>query len=208
MGLLILLILAGAAFVAIWRLARLDRAKLQFLASALLLACAGYAWQGSPGRPGSPQAAAQRPPAPETAFAALRKDMFGQFDRADWWLGLAESRLRRGETREAAGVIRSGIRANPRNATLWTGYGDVLVLHSNGILSPAADLAFRRAVSLAPKHPGPMIFYGIALAQNGRFEEAERLWRQALALTPAGAAWRQGLERQIEAVRQARARSR
>jgi cytochrome c-type biogenesis protein CcmH/NrfG len=208
MGLIALLVLALASFAAIWRFGTLDRAGLQLLAAAMLLAGAGYAWQGSPGLPGSPRAAAERPPLPETAFATLRKDMFGQFDRADWWLGLAEARLRSGNTREAAGVIRSGIRANPRNATLWTGYADVLVLHSGGALSPAADLAFRRAVSLAPRHPGPRIFHGIALAQNGRFEEAELRWRQALALSPPNAAWREGLERQIEMVRQARAQGR
>jgi cytochrome c-type biogenesis protein CcmH/NrfG len=205
MGLLIILLLALAAFAAIWRFARLDRAGAQLLASALLLACAGYAWQGSPGVGGSPQAAAERPPVPETAFATLRKDMFGQFDNADRWLTLSEPYLSRGDTREGAGLIRSAIRAHPDNAILWTGYGDALVLHGNGVLSPAADLAFRRAVSLAPKHPGPRIFHGIALAQNGRFEEAELRWRQALALSPAAAPWREGLEQQIEMVRQARA---
>ena len=105
-------------------------------------------------------------------------------------------------------MIRSAIRAHPYNSILWTGYGDALVLHGNGVLGPAADLAFRRAVSLAPKHPGPRIFYGIALAQNGRLEEAERRWREALALSPATAPWREGLERQIEAVAEARAAQR
>jgi cytochrome c-type biogenesis protein CcmH len=208
MGWLLLLLLAAAAFGAVWRLGRLDRAGAQFLASALLLACAGYAWQGSPGRSGSPQAAAQRPAPPETAFAILRKDMFGQFDSADRWLTMAERYLARGDTRQGAGLIRSALRAHPRNAILWTGYGDALVLHGNGVLSPAADLAFRRAVSLAPRHPGPRIFYGIALAQNGRFEEAELSWRQALALSPADSPWREGLERQIEMVGQARAQQR
>ncbi|MGA9580528.1 MAG: cytochrome C biogenesis protein [Allosphingosinicella sp.] len=208
MGLLPLLILALAAFAAIRRFGGLDRAGSQLLAAALLLACAGYAWQGSPGRSGSPRAAAQRQPAPETAFALLRKDMFGRFDTADRWLMIAERYHGRGDTRQAAGVIRSAIRAHPVNATLWTGYADALVLHGDGMLSPAADLAFRRAVSLAPKHPGPRIFHGIALAQNGRFEEAELRWRQALALSPADAPWREGLERQIEMVGQARAQQR
>lgn len=208
MGLAVLLLLALAAFAAIWRLARLDRSGLQLVASALLLAGAGYAWQGSPGLGGSPQAAAERPPVPETAFAALRKDMFGRFDNADRWLTMSERYLSRGETRQAAGLIRSAIRAHPENAILWTGYGDALVLHGNGVLSPAADLAFRRAVSLAPKHPGPRIFHGVALAQNGRLEEAELRWRQALALSPADAPWREGLERQIEMAREARAQQR
>lgn len=205
MGWLLLILLALAAFAAIWRLGRLDRSGLQLLASALLLALAGYSWQGSPGLAGSPRGAAERPPAPETAFASLRRDMFGSFDTADRWLSIAEGRLRLGETREAAGTIRSAIRAHPRNAVLWTGYADALVLHGNGLLSPAADLAFRRAISLAPTHPGPRIFYGIALAQNGRLEEAELRWRQALALSPADSAWRPGLEQQIESVRRARA---
>lgn len=208
MALALLLILALAAFVAIWRFARLDRAGVQFLASALLLACAGYAWQGSPGLAGSPRAEAARPPLPQTAFAALRKDMFGQFDSADRWLGMAERYIERGDTRQGAGLIRSALRANPNNAILWTGYGDALVLHGNGVLGPAADLAFRRAVGLAPRHPGPRIFYGIALAQNGRFDEAEARWREALALSPADAPWREGLERQIEMVREARAQQR
>ncbi|HYJ82673.1 MAG TPA: tetratricopeptide repeat protein [Allosphingosinicella sp.] len=208
MGWLVLLLLVAGAFVAIWCFARLDRAGAQLLAAALLLACAGYAWQGSPGRPGSPQAAAERPPLPETAFATLRKDMFGQFDSADRWLSMSERYLARGDTRQAAGLIRSAIRAHPDNAILWTGYGDVLVLHGNGLLSPAADLAFRRAVSLAPKHPGPRIFHGIALAQNGRLEEAELSWRQALALSPPDSPWREGLERQIEMAGQARAQGR
>jgi cytochrome c-type biogenesis protein CcmH/NrfG len=208
MGLLLLLVLALASFAAIWRFAGLDRAGAQFVAAGLLLACAGYAWQGSPGLAGSSRAAAQRPPVPETAFGTLRKDMFGQFDRADWWLSLSEGYLRRGDTRQAAGAIHSAIRANPGNATLWVGYGDALMLHGGGVLSPAADLAFRRAVWLAPKHPGPRLFYGIALAQNGRLEEAELAWRQALALSPARAPWREVLERQIELVAQARAAKR
>jgi cytochrome c-type biogenesis protein CcmH/NrfG len=208
MGWLILVLLALAALGAIWRFARLDRAGAQFLASALLLACAGYAWQGSPGRAGSPRIATDRPPVPKTAFMALRRDMFGSFDTADRWLTIAEGRLGRGNTREAAGAIRSAIRAHPENSILWTGYGDALVLHGDGVLSPAADLAFRRAVSLAPKQPGPRLFYGIALAQNGRLEEAELRWRQALALSPAGAPWRESLQRQIEAVAQARAQRR
>jgi cytochrome c-type biogenesis protein CcmH/NrfG len=141
---------------------------------------------------------------PQTPFFAFRREMFGAFDAADAWLIIAEGRLKRGDTRSAAGVIRAALRARPQNAILWTGYGETLVIHGEGVLTPAADLAFRRAMGLAPGHPGPPLFYGIALAQNGRLDEAELRWRQALALTPPTAPWRQGLERQIEMVEQAR----
>lgn len=206
MGWLILLLLALAAFAAIWRFARLDRAGLQLLAAVLLLALAGYAWQGRPALEGSPARAAQRPPAPQTAFAAMRREVFGRFDAADAWLTVSEALLRSGDTAGAAGAIRSALRARPNNAILWTGYGNALALHAGGMLTPAADLAFRRGIGLAPRHPGPRLFYGVALAQNGRLDEARTAWRQALALAPANAGWREPLEQQLALLDQAPAR--
>ena len=208
MGWLWLLLLALAAFAAVWRFGRLDRAGLQLLAAALLLALAGYAWQGRPGLAGSPKPLSAREPIPETAFTLLRRDLFGRFDAADAWLTLAEARWARGDTAEAAGAIRAGLRQRPRNAILWTAYGEALVLHGNGLLSPAADLAFRRAAGLAPEHPGPLLFHGLALARNGRLDEAGQAWRRALALTPPTAPWREGLERQLQLLDQAKAAGR
>jgi cytochrome c-type biogenesis protein CcmH/NrfG len=208
MGWLIVLVLALAAFAAIWRYASLDRAGVQFLAAALLLALAGYAWLGSPGLAGSPRRAAERPAPPQTVFSATRRDIFGGFDRVDNWLTLSEALARGGDTAGAAGIVRSALRKYPDNAVLWTGYGDALTSHGGGLLSPAADLAFRRGISLAPRHPGPRIFYGLALAQNGRLEEAGVAWRQALALSPADSKWREGLEQQLRMLEEARAAGR
>ena len=203
MGWIIILMMSLAAIAGLWRFGRLERGPLQFLLSGILLALAGYAWQGAPdfsGRPKSRAATANLPPTP---FASLRRGIFGSFDRADHWLVMAESYQREGNSGDGARIIRSAIRANPRNATLWTGYGNALVLHGGG-LNPAADLAFRRALSLAPRHPGPSLFYGIALFENGRFAEAEQAWRKALALAPAGAEWRPGLEQQLRLIEDAR----
>jgi cytochrome c-type biogenesis protein CcmH/NrfG len=71
-------------------------------------------------------------------------------------------------------------------------------------MTPAAQLAFQRAAEIAPDHPAPKFFYGLALAQGGRFEEAERIWRDLLATAPPGA-WRTAIERQLQALQQARA---
>ena len=79
------------------------------------------------------------------------------------------------------------------------------MLHGGGAISPAADLAFRRAIVLAPKHPAPRLFYGMALLTGGRFAEAERVWRETLALAPPNAGYRAGLEQQLAAIAQARA---
>ncbi|MEO7826388.1 MAG: tetratricopeptide repeat protein [Allosphingosinicella sp.] len=205
MGLAVLVLLAAAAAVGIWRFARLDRAGLQFLASALLLACAGYAWQGSPGQSGSPKRPPETQDLPETAFASMRKDMLGRFDTADRWLTVAEGFQRRGDTRGAAAVIRSALREHPDNAILWVGYGNALVVHSGGLMTPAAQLAFERAAALAPDHPAPRFFFGLALAQSGRLDEAQKIWSDLAATAPADAPWRAQLEAQLRMLEQARA---
>ena len=58
------------------------------------------------------------------------------------------------------------------------------------MMTPAAQLAFQRAARIAPDHPGPPFFYGLALAQGGNYAEAERIWRQLLASAPESANYR------------------
>lgn len=205
MGWIVLLALALAAFAAVWRFGRLDIAGLQLLAAALLLALAGYAWQGRPGLGGSPKAPPATEEVPDSTFTEMRGDMLGRFDTADRWLTIAETFQRRGDTRGGAGVIRSALRAHPENAILWIGYGNALVIHSGGLITPAAQLAFDRAAQLAPDHPAPRFFFGLALAQSGRLDEAERVWRDLLATAPPDAGWRAGVEAQLEQLEQARA---
>lgn len=208
MGWLVLLVLALAAFVAIWRFGRLDTAGLQLLAAALLLALAGYAWQGRPDLSGSPKAPPESQEVPESDFAKMRQDMLGRFDTADRWLTIAEGFQRRGDTRGGAGLIRSALREHPDNAILWIGYGNALVIHAGGLITPAANLAFEKAAQLAPEHPAPRFFYGLAQAQAGRLDEAERTWRALLATAPPDAPWRAQVEQQLMALEQAKATGR
>jgi cytochrome c-type biogenesis protein CcmH len=206
-GWLIVLILALAVLGALWRFASLDRTALQFVASALLIAMAGYAWQGSPGLAGSPKRPPQRQRLPDSEFASIRQDLLGRFDTADRWLTIAESYQRNGNSRDAAGVIRAGLRAHPDDADLWVGLGNALVVHADGMMNPAAQLAFQRAARIAPDHPGPKFFYGLALAQGGRLDEAERVWRDLLATAPPSAAWRGAIEERLQMLAEVRAMS-
>ena len=206
-GWIVIVVLAAMALLALWRLAKLDRTGLQLVASALLLAMAGYAWQGRPdlaGRPTKPPAEAALD-LPDNGLPELRRQMFGRFNTSDRWLILADSYQRRGDTRSAVGAARSGIKAHPSNATLWVGLGNALIAHSGGMLTPAAELAYRRSIALAPNHPGPKFFFGLALAQNGKLDAGERLWTEALAQAPPGAEYRPVLEGQLELLREARA---
>jgi cytochrome c-type biogenesis protein CcmH len=207
MGWLLLLILAGLAASALWWFVRPGTAGVQLVAAAILLACAGYAWQGKPRLVGAPHAPAAREGAAESAFSAMRGEMLGRFDTADRWLTMSETYLRDGDTKGAADLLASALRAHPDNAILWIGYGNALVLHGNGVMSPAAEMAYQRAARLAPGHPAPRFFYGLSLAQGGRLDEAERVWRDLLASSPPSAKWRAQVQAQIDLIERAKAMS-
>lgn len=189
----LLTVLALAAF----RLLGLRGAMLQLAAAALLVGAAGYTLQGRPSLAGSPRAeSASREVLPLTG---ARNAFFGQFTRTGHWLLMSDSMARKGRTADAAGLLRSAVREHPDDPALWVGLGNALVDHS-GVLTPAAQLAYERAMELAPGHPAAPFFYGVALARSGDRAGAVAIWRQVLALAPADASWRQLVEDAIAAV--------
>jgi cytochrome c-type biogenesis protein CcmH/NrfG len=205
MGWLVMLGLTAITALALWYFLRGDKGSLQFAGAALLLALAGYAWQGQPDMAGAPKHPPEHRELPDSEFTSLRGDMLGRFDRASAWLTMAEGYQRRGDTRSGVEVIQAGLRDSPNDPDLWVGLGNALVVHGGGMMNPAAQYAFQRAQQIAPDHPGPRFFYGLALAQGGHFDEAERIWRDLLAEAPAGASYRTQIEERLRALDQARA---
>ena len=172
-------------------------AMVKLAAAALLAGASGYALQGRPGLPGSPRA---RSAAAEVIpLTGARDAFFGEFAAGGHWLKMADSLARRGNTEDAAGILRSAVREHPNDAALWVGLGNALVDHS-GMLTPAAQFAYQRAAELAPGHPAAPFFYGLALARSGDRAGAVRLWRRVLADAPADAGWRPLVEDAIAAL--------
>jgi len=198
-----LLILIAVTVGVLWLL-RVRGAMLQLAGAALLFGSAGYAVLGRPGLPSSPRTAEQRGGA--IPLTNLRQAFFGRFGPTEHWLLISESLARRGKTQEAAGVLQSAVREHPGDPVLWIGLGNALADHSR-MLTPASELAFRRAIELAPDHPAPRFFYGLALARSGDRKDALILWRQILAEAPADASWRPVVEDAIAAISAPRQRA-
>jgi cytochrome c-type biogenesis protein CcmH/NrfG len=201
-AMILLTLLAGAG---LFVFLRRDTGALQLTAAALLLALAGYSWQGHPGFAGAPKAAPGRQQRPDSEFSKTREDMLGRFDRAWTWLNMADGFERRGDTESAARLLEGAVGRHPRDVELWIGYGNALVAHGGGMMNPAAQLAFQRAAALAPEHPAPRFFYGLALAQGGNYDAAERIWRELVATAPPDAPYRRIVEERLQALQQARA---
>lgn len=194
---LLVLALAVIATLGLLRLLKLRGAILTLAAAALMIGAAGYALQGRPSLGGSPHLAERRsPPVPLTA---ARKALMGQFTAADTWLTISEGFASRGQTKDAVGVMNSAIRAHPTDYALWVGLGNALADHAQ-TLTPAAQFAFGRAAELAPDHPAPLFFLGLAEARAGQPARAVERWRAILAAAPANASWRPLVEDAVLAV--------
>ena len=190
MGWVIVIALTALLLLGLWRWVGKDAGALQFLGAAVLLALAGYAWQGRPSLAGAPKAAVEEAPRPKSDFAQLRRELLGETDNGNAWLTAADPYLESGETDRAVNLIRDAIARAPQDMDLWLGLADALIQHAGGQLTPAAELAFNRAAQIAPYHPGPPFFYGLALARMGQFDAAEQYWRQVLENPRTTDMWR------------------
>lgn len=180
--------LSGLAALALWRL-RFPAALKTFVLAAIMLGAAGYAWQGRPGWAGVPTEPSGRGHAISEETIGLRNAMFGRFGTSASYLIPSDAMMRIGAADAAARWLSAGINRDPSNVALWTQLGTVIATRDSAV-SPAADLAFRRAIALAPGEPAPWFFLGLAEIRSGRFVEARSAWARALALTPADFGYR------------------
>ena len=184
---LFLIILIGlATLLLLWRIARLSTGAIFLVGAALALGLVGYALQGSPALPAAravPSAEAQA--RTQNAEADPSNALLGRFGGEADALKQADSYFRINRPDLAARVIKLGLSRNRNSPALWTGLGNALVAHGDGFLSPAAEFAYRRALRITPGFPGALYFYGVALAENGRVDEARPVLVELVRIIPA-----------------------
>ena len=189
MGWLWLIVIGGAAFVALWR-AGVSRGLATFVGTALALGAAGYAWQQHAGLAGHPVKADAEAIEIDPGLAEFRAAIMPGVADDQAVLAEADNQLRAGDPTAAAQGIMSAIAKRPGDAALWSGLGGAIAAHDGGQVSPAALIAFRRAVALAPNEPGPPFLLGLAYVQAGELDAAKVAWMRTLALAPKYAPYR------------------
>lgn len=192
------LALAGLSAFGVLVLLRLPRILWSFAGAALFLGAAGYAWQGRPGAPASPARPARDVIAIDPAAIALRDRLVGRFTADASYLVASDAMLRTGNERAAVQVVLGGLRRIPNSFILWTQLGTNLAIHDGDKVSPAAKLAFERALRLAPRHPAPPYYAGMAYVRAGDLAMAQRLWRRAVALSAPDTDYRRQIAGQLE----------
>lgn len=203
-GWLIFAIAALACGGFLWLVVRPGTAGLQLIATALLLAAAGYSWQGRPGLPGHPVTPETARPKPVMIFAQERGDWMDSVGPEADILASADVWISRGEPDYAVGILRGYLAQRPNSMMLWIGLGNALVQYADGAVTPAARYAFDRAAALAPNNPAAPYFLGLDYAVSGDLESTEKLWGPVLANAPERAPWRAKLATRLELIRRLR----
>lgn len=200
-GLLIAGALALVAAIGVALGARIGKVGWEPVAAALLIGLAGYAWQGRPALEGKPVSGADsRKVKFDEDMANRRHNMGERISAATPWLVLSDGLARQGDTQDSANVLARALDHEPKDANLWVGLGNALVLHGEGVLSPAAEYSYQQALRLAPDAPSPRFFYGLALAQSGRLEAARAAWGPLAAAFPPGNPFRAELENNLASI--------
>lgn len=191
MGFLWLLALGAGAMASLVAL-RLARPLWTLLGAALMLGATGYALQGSPMLPAHQAAPRASGMAEDPALIELRDDMLGRYSLDAAYVTASDAMLRTGNEQAAVRVLLGGINKVPRSLALWTALGGAYAVH-DGAVSPPARFAFDQAARLAPSHPAPPFFLGLAYIRADQYASARPLWARALALSPAGTSYRRDI---------------
>jgi cytochrome c-type biogenesis protein CcmH len=179
--------LAALAFAIMALAFRLPRAAWTTALAALALGLAGYAAQGSWNTPGAPKQAAPLVPGEGATLVELRRAVLPD---SEWSshpaMITADGLARRDRYADAATILLGATRANPRDGEAWLALGNYLVAAADGAVTPAAQLAYRRAEAAAPHSPGVPFFIGVEQLQAGNIIDARKLWTEAAARAPEG----------------------
>ena len=177
---------------------RLPREGFAVFGAVLLFGLVGYAWQGSPGQPGSPKEpdiAVDRSSGDE--MVSTRHQFFdSNIAKADF-IVRADAFARQGKFSEASDFLRLGLRDNPQNIEGWIALGMALTAHADGVVTPASYYAYGKAREIDPSNPLPDVFLAESFLQTGQVRAARDTFARLLANAPEDAPWRTGVEQQV-----------
>lgn len=112
---------------------------------------------------------------------------------AEGWRMLGLTRYSLEQFGPAAEAYAKAAALTPDNGELQSALGEAQVLAANGQVTPAAQAAFRKAVSLVPKDARARYFLGLAKDQAGDRKGAVEDWIAIINDAPAGAAYVPGI---------------
>jgi cytochrome c-type biogenesis protein CcmH len=163
-----------------------------------------YLTFGSPLLPGEPLATrvvAERTPAAVLARIAQIETYLEQNpEDGKTWEALANVYMRLNRYDDAVKASRNALRLLGNSAERQGNLGIALTAAANGMVTVEAKEAFDRALALNPGDTASGYFIGLAAEQDGRREEAAKIWSELTARVSAEAPIAQLLRRSLARV--------
>ncbi|MSP82173.1 MAG: c-type cytochrome biogenesis protein CcmI [Alphaproteobacteria bacterium] len=140
--------------------------------------------------------------APEDQQAMIRGMVEGlaarledQPDDLEGWTKLGRAYGVLGEAERSRDAYARAARLAPDDAAVLAAYGEAMVAAaSDGPVSDAAALVFRRLLEIDRAHPSALWYLGRAAAETGQAAEAKVLWQRLRDSLPAGSPERAQVE--------------
>jgi cytochrome c-type biogenesis protein CcmH len=143
-----------------------------------------------PAAAGTPVADADHPQGDVASMVAMLEARMKETPgNAEGWRMLGWSYLQTNRNAEAAKAYGKAAALDPHNAEYLSAQGEATVLASEGQVTPAAEDAFRKAVSVDPADPRARYYLAIAKDQRGQHEAAMADWIGMIKDAPADAPW-------------------
>lgn len=176
---------------------------LAFIPAAAIMS---YLFLGSPGAPQQPLAArlAAEPDPSDISVLITRAERHLAENPQDGrgWDVLGPIYLRTGRVNDAVRAFNKAITILGPTSRRQAGLGEALVSAAGGVVTEEARLVFQSARELDPEDPRPIFFLALALAQEGRRDEAVAAFSALSARSPADAPWQEAVRRQIATLSQ------
>lgn len=185
----------------LWR-----RRAAALIALILLPALAGtlYIRWGSPHIPGAPLAGRMDAPLQnrsiEGMVAQVEAHLEKNPDDGQGWQVVAPVYMRMGRFNDAVRARAQTIRLLGSTADREADLGEAQVAAANGVVTADAKASFERALKADAGNVKAQYFSGLAAEQDGKPQEAARIWRAMLDAAPANAPFRPLIQQSLARV--------
>lgn len=200
------------------RIIRVDRAdenggatrpqsgSIRWVATAAVLAVPLISWGvysriGSPDLPSQPlvERLAKNPADSSVDELVARAEAHLASNPSDGrgWDVLAPIYLRMQRFSDAAAAYRNAIRLDGDSSVRQAGLGEAIANAAGGLVSADAQTAFEAALKLDPANAKAGFYLAMALAQEGRNDEAVAAWKKMLAALPRDSPWKGAVEQAL-----------
>ena len=113
------------------------------------------------------------------------------------WDVLGPIYLRMQRYTDAISAYRNAIRLLGESAERWAGLGEAIANAGGGIVSAEAQDAFEAALKLDQQDPKAGFYLAMALAQEGRTQEAASAWQKLMLSLPPESPWRDAVQQAL-----------